>query len=59
MNTEIDPALYEAGRMSNAVDKIRAALNDGNSLAFGDACAKLLDAKHKYDRQIEERARRA
>ena len=59
MNTEIDPALYEAGRMSNAVDKIRAALNDDNPLAFGDACAKLLDAKHKYDRQIEERARRA
>ena len=45
--------------MSNAIDRIRVALADGNPLAFGDACAKLLDAKQKYDRQIEERARHA
>lgn len=59
MTTQIDPALYEAGRMSNAIDKIRAALDAGNPLAFGDACAKLLDSKQKYDRHIEDRARHA
>ena len=59
MPTRIDPTLYEAGRMSNAIDKIRAALDTGDPLALSDACAKLLDAKQKYDRHIDERTRHA
>ena len=42
--------------MSNAIDKARAALNAENANDFGVACTQLLDAKFKYDREIDRRA---
>ena len=58
-NKRPDKALYQAGRMSNAIDKLCGALNDERAEAAGEAFTQLIDAKHRYDREIEELSRDA
>ncbi len=53
---QYDRALVEAGRMSFAIDSISAALQAGDSRAFGAACENLLHAKIKYDQEIVKKA---
>lgn len=59
MKHKHDEALLQAGRMSNAVDKMKTALKEEDANCFGKACAQLLRAKVAYDREIERLAARA